>query len=180
MRTRTRTRLSFEMGEKGQQHMDKIELPILPINAPLREAFAAMKAADRSAVVSPDEHRLWLFKAGWVVAGISRGEKTLCDLEKRCWVEQVTPETASEAGIDLTDPHQTKAAVEDFFGKVNRRYLTAAPVPSKTGMAMIVTSHEGLTAAIGSGPGSWYCTNPDLEDPHRYEPPPLPADRKCR
>ena len=133
--------------------MDTIELPILPINARLRDAFDAMKTADRSAVVSPDEHRLWLFKAGWVVAGISRGEKTLGDLEKRCWVEQVTPKAATQMGIDLAQPHMTMTAVEDFLDKVNRRYLTAVPAPStKRGMATIITRHEGLKSAIGSGP----------------------------
>jgi hypothetical protein len=181
MRTRTQTQLSFRIGRKDKQHMDTIELPILPINTPLQEAFDAMKAADRSAVVSPDEHRLWLFKAGWVVAGMSRGEKTLADLEKRCRVKQVTPKVATEMGIDLAQPHLTMTLVEDFLDKVDRRYLTAALIPSvRKGMAMIITRHEGLAAAIGSGPASWYCTNPDLEDPHHYEPPPLPADRRCR
>jgi hypothetical protein len=170
-------------GTIGETIMDVVELPVLPIEASLDKAFDAMKEADRSAIVAVDSTRYWLFKAGWVVLGIARGEKVLADLEKRRRVHLASPVEAAQKKIDLMSPTKTPIAVEQFLDTVHRSYLLTDPVlrtsPLHGPMIKIITRHEGLAIEVGSGPTACYCTNPAVaDDPHGYDQP-LPFNNKC-
>jgi hypothetical protein len=158
--------------------MEVIDLPVLPIDAPLREALAEMKRVKCSAVVTPDGDSYWLFKAPWVVWGIARGEEVLGDLEQRRRVHKASESNLANKGIDLSNPFQTVDAIEGLLDTVIRVYLVAALAPSGR-IATIITRHENLKYEIESGPADCYCTNPNRpDDPHSYSPP-LPTDRKC-
>ena len=113
--------------------MDIIDLPILPIATPLNDAMAAMRLANRSGVVAieeggnspgPENYRCWLYKAGWVAVGISRGEHILADLEHRRRVHILNAGLASTHGIDLTNLHYTGQAVEQMLDSARQIVCT--------------------------------------------------------
>src|ERR1700682_1351366 len=164
----------------GGKTMDVVNLPVLSIDAPLVDTLAVMKGKKCSAVVARDNDGCWLFKAGWVVVGIARGESVLADLERKWKVHETSASHAAQEGIDLTEPHLTQPAVEQFLDRVGSFYMLATPVPKVGQIVKIITRHESLAAEVSSGPSNYYCTNPNLpDDPHPYLPPPLPADLLC-
>ena len=175
-----RVTLDEALGVKNESaFMDVIELPILSVDASLQEALVAMKAAGRSAVVAVERNWYWLFKAGWIVAGIARGEKVLAEVEKRRRVHEASGVEIAQHAIDLIDPGQSWIAIEGFLDSVGRSYLLGRPMAPPGNTVTIITRHEGLAAEVGSGPTDCYCTNPAREDdPHGFDPP-LPSGNKC-
>ncbi len=169
--------------------MDVIDLPVLPIDAPLKDALGVMRAAERSGIVAIEisayfpesgRYRCWLYKAGWVVVGISRGEYVLGDLEQRRRVHILSDGVTSMRGIDLTNPQHTWQAVEQMLDKVGKSYALAGPAPPSGNSVRVITRHEELAAEVRSGPADCYCTNPNrLDDPHPYRPPPIPGNGQC-
>lgn len=159
--------------------MDTIDLPVLPIESSLREAFGEMKRAGRSAVIGEDESGAWLFRAAWIVWGIAADKQRLAELENRQSVHRVSPSHKTAQAIDFDNPHGTVSAVETLLDSVVRPYLMKASV-SFGEMTMIITRHESLKFDFGSGPADCYCTNPNRRDhPHSYSQDDVPDDGKC-
>jgi hypothetical protein len=159
--------------------VDIVEVPLLSINASLRQAIAVMRQTQRSAVVALENGECWLFKAGWVVAGLAREDRILADLARKYPVHLAPDAEMAQEGIDLTNPRSTWSAAEQFLDRVGKFYALGLPTASPGSMARIITRHEGQAAEAGSGPADCYCTNPNQsDDPHAYDQP-IPVDRKC-
>jgi CBS domain-containing protein len=157
--------------------MDKIDLPVLKAETPLKDALNAMKRFNRAGVVVSDGDRHYLLAAGWIVIGIATRQKSLADVRRK-WAIHEVPASQTDAlkAMTLNSP----TGVERLLDHAGRSYMLASWEPAAPKMVMIVTRHEGLARKLTeSGPSVCYCTNPHLpDDPHGYSPP-LPPGHKC-
>jgi hypothetical protein len=155
--------------------MDVVELPIVSIDASLRDVFQTMKNAGVSAVVVLLDKTAFLCKAGDVVLGIDAGKQTLRDLEQKWPVVIPSGSHLAQPDLDWVTPHQTAEAFETLLGSFNLSYLLALR-PTVHTRTRVITLHESLAAEIGTGPVRCYCTNTNT-GPHPCDP--VPADQKC-
>ena len=156
--------------------MDIVSLPLLSIDTPLRDARAAMKAAQCSAVVAMEDGDLWLFKAGAIIPALRSNKRTLGDLEWKWPVHTASDTQVARHGLDLLNPRSTPLATETLLDQMGRLYLFGGPQSHSPAMgvqmATFITRHEKLARQMGNGPADCYCTNPALGDePHDYYPP---------
>ena len=179
--------------------MEIIDVPLMPIEAPLRAVLRKMKDRKRKAVIAQDDQGLWLFMAPAVAHGLAVGNQSLSELEneKRKPVHVLSATEAVQAGLNATDPRATRIGYESFLDGVDRNYALLArdefaqkknllletalsTVELSSGrMVEIVTRHEGLAYEIGDGPADFYCSNVNVDPPHEF--PPLRRDQngKC-
>jgi len=158
--------------------MNALDLPVLRTKTSLEEAFSAMKSSKRSAVLATDHADCWLFKAGWIVVGISHGDKVLADLKQRHRVHRPSKSEIHE--INWETPAKTSSQIKTLFYKVQRSYIVSTPFPAAGESARIIMFREPLAFEIGSGPSDCYCSEPPAgHDPHDYSRGELPPDGKC-
>jgi len=158
--------------------MKALDLPVLTIKTPLKEAFLAMKQSERSAVLATDYEGCWLFKAGWIVIGISNGVEILADLTQRHHVEQPSNRDIQE--INWETPARSSSHIKTLLYKVQRSYIVSTPLPAAGKSARIIMFREPLSYDIGLGPSDCYCKKPPAgQDPHDYSRDDLPPDGRC-
>jgi hypothetical protein len=158
--------------------MNALDLPVLVIETPLKEAFSTMKKSERSAVLATDREGCWLFKAGWIAVGISHGDKILADLKHRHRVYR--PSQNEARGIDWERPVKTSTAVKTLLYTAGTSHMVLSPLPLAGKTARIIMMREPLADDIGLGPSDCYCTDPPAgHDPHDYNRGDVPPDRKC-
>ena len=176
---RTRSKLSVRTAHKVElPNMNALDLPMLTMKTPLEEAFVAMKKARRSAVLANDDNACWLFKAGWIAVGISRGQQYLVDLKNRQRVHQPSQREAQK--IDWEIPTKTSTAVKTLLYTTQTSHMVFPPLPNTGGTARIIMMREALAFDIGSGPSDCYCSEPpEGHDPHEYLRGEVPADGMC-
>lgn len=175
--------------------MDLVQVPVLSLEAPLREAFDKMKQSRRSAVIGASAAGACLFRAGPVVQAIAAGKLLLAEVQVFQKVHLASAEEARNEDLGLVGVLEPppplnyyrpwEAQLERFLDRQGVQYLLAAAgdptVLALRGLAAVhvITRHEGLALGIGSGPADCYCTNPQQgDDPHGYSSP-LPADGMC-
>jgi len=158
--------------------MKALDLPVLRIETPLKEAFSTMKKSERSAVLATDSQGCWLFKAGWIVVGISHGDTVLADLKQRHRVHQPSKSEIQE--VNWETPAKTSSQIKTLLYKVQRSYMVSTPFAAAGESARIIMFREALAYDIGLGPSDCYCSEPPAgHDPHDYTRDQLPPDGKC-
>jgi hypothetical protein len=158
--------------------MRVIDIPVLPIDTPLDEAFAAMRKMKRSGVAARGrDGQYWLFEAGSVVVGRSRGERILADIKKRSRIHRFQPNTLTGLNIDFQKPQQSYRSIGRILGRTDMSYALWGPHQEASRVTRIMSLSANLAARIGSGPTICYCTNPHRQ--HPYEQWDVPDDGKC-
>lgn len=153
--------------------MDTIELPLLPADAPLRFSLDLMRSAGRSAVIRDSGGKVDLLKAGIIFGGLAHQVSKLAKLGSSDPIFRLSISEIKEWNLDPADPHNTWDRYENFLDSKHYSYALLSSTPVS---GVVVTRHEGLTAAIGSGPKDCYCLGPGQ---HEFPPPSKSSKDQC-
>lgn len=135
--------------------MDIVELPVVALSCPLRDAFEAMKSRRRSAVVgvhSGERKEYFLFTAPDIVHQLARGGGTLDDVSRRSRVAEA-PALSKMLGIGTIGAAPEPSSFDATGGPY-------ALVSTAANTAAVVTRHKWLAAALSAKPGDCYCDGP--------------------
>ena len=158
--------------------MDVIDIPRFRLHTSVTEALEAMRRNQRSAGLVITDADPVIVRASQIVVAKATGGRIVSDLAIRWPVQRLGPAEARQFGINLVKPHYTSEAIETFLDRVGKLYAIPNDEP-EVAMARIFTRFESLAAGIRSGPSDCYCVNPNIEEPHPYNPPPIPSGGIC-
>jgi len=168
--------------------MGTVKLPFLPAKTNLGKTLSTMKAHGRSAVITAENGDYWVVHAGAIVSGKARGAKSLSDLRReRSFRLPVMREIATRRPLEVRVPGRLRTGIEpaDLEKWLDGKgHSYALPSPIRRGLSNIraltvLTANMNLAQNLGAGPSGCYCTNPNIEFPHSYNPPPVPSDGIC-
>lgn len=148
----------------------------------LGKAISEMKTHGRSAVITANKGDYWVLHAGEIVVGKARGAVSLYDLRRGRSFEFPGAGEISSRRIRIIRSAKGRADVETVLKGMRSSYALTSPIArglSSIRALSIITANATLAQRLGAGPSSCYCTNPNLDYPHPYNPPPVPRGNMC-
>lgn len=160
--------------------MRQVELPVVPHDAPLTTALAAMYASDRLAVVTVSGGKVRLIRALQLQRAVKEGKKTLDEVEEtkivvapfakpKLHVEDGIKWCTTESpfrvhmGVPMAVPSVAEYDVDLRFGPLLSDQKPFALGSLSIGRAVIITSHEDRGEALFGAPTGCYCTDPQYQ-----------------
>jgi hypothetical protein len=158
--------------------METLDLPLLHLSTAPKVALERMREARRSAVIASDDWEGYvLLPLGSVLTGLREGHAGLEGAPDPAPVHVFRHEEVASHGLDLVAPWRTADAFEAALDGAGTLFGLLG-IAHRTGVAFVVTRHEGLADRPAEGPVTCYCTvDPDR---HIYERDEVEPGAPCR
>lgn len=150
--------------------MQVVDLPIVAISTELGAAIKMLRKLKRGALLAKHKEAYFLFSAGNIVVGRSKGVKTLAELPLSAYERVAGPETTRKR-FALT------VALPDFGGSARKDAPDYVLGKVSGGSARLRIRDSALAVEYVSGPKDYYCDGPWRHDD--FPPPSVSEGDPC-
>lgn len=149
--------------------MRVVDLPIVAISTELGAAIKMLRKLKRGALLAKQKKAYFLFSAGNIVVGRSKGMKTLAELPLSAY-EVAGPETTRKR-------YALVVALPDFGGSASKDAPDYLLGKVSSGSARLRIRDNAVAVKYVSGPKDYYCDGPWHHDD--FPPPDVSEGDDC-